>query len=80
MTKLSIDINELINRKIIRDDKIYEWMNKMSDDELIQRDEEIYEILRERGVEFKFPDLNSKYLSFNIDTDILYNMFKLGKL
>lgn len=76
MIKYSILMPELIERPIIRDDKPYEWQNKLTDKELEQRDDEIYTKLKKDGLEF--PEINSAYTSAIIDTDIIYNMFNVS--
>ena len=80
MTQYSITIPELIFRDIIRTDQDYEWMNKLTDDELIQLDQEIYAMLEDEGVKKVYPDWNAAYLSKTIDRDVLYNIFKEGKI
>ena len=80
MTHYSILLPELIIRPIIRKDQIHEFMNKMTDEELIQRDQEIYAKLEEEGVQKIFPDWNAAYMAKQIDTDIIYKMFRDKKL
>jgi hypothetical protein len=72
----TITIDELLERPIIRNDYDEEWMNKMSDEELNQFDNESYEICLDEGVPKKYPDLNAAHLSKHIDRTILYNIFK----
>lgn len=72
-----IKIDELIKRPIIRNDQIFEFLNKMTDDEIEQYYHEIYLILENEGWDKKFPDINAGSMSKIIDTDILYNILKL---
>jgi len=76
MTQYTILLPELITRQIIREDQIHEWMNKLTDDELIQRDQEIYAMMEESGVSKTYPEWNTIYMSMLIDTDVYYNIFK----
>ena len=76
----STTIIELIHRPIIRTDQVHEYMNKMTDDELIQRDQEIYAILEADGMKKVFPDWNAAYMSKQIDSHILYEIYKQGDL
>jgi hypothetical protein len=78
MTQYTLTIPELLMRPIIRNDQVHEYLNKMTDDELIQRDQEIYAILEEDGVKKVFPDWNSAYMSKQIDSHILYEIFQKG--
>lgn len=73
-----ISVRELVDRPIIREDFNEEWMNKMTDDEINQWDEETYAILREEGIT-EDHDLNSAHLSKYIDRGILYELFKMTK-
>ena len=73
----SITIQELIKRPIIRSDFDEEWMNKMTDEELSQFDEETYKMCIDDGTPEKYPDINAAHLSKHIDRGILYNLFKL---
>ena len=73
----SITIQELIKRPIIRSDFDEEWMNKMTDEELSQFDEESYNMCIDEGTPDKYPDINAAQLSKHIDRGILYNLFKL---
>ena len=52
-------------------------MNKMTDDELMQFDDEIYHMSLNEGIR-GYPDLNVAYMSKTIDRGILYQLFKLG--
>ena len=72
----SITLQELIDRPTIRNDQPHEYMNKMTDIELVERKMEVNKILKDEGVSEKFPDWNTSYLSVIIDTDIFYNMYK----
>lgn len=74
----TIPVRELIDRPIIREDFNEEWMNKMTDDEHKQWDEETYAMLKDEGIT-KFPDINSAHLCKHIDRGILYELFKLTK-
>jgi hypothetical protein len=74
--KYSIKIKELIDRPIIRNDQMYEWMNKMTDNETEDYFGEIDLILDEEGIPRNFPDWNAAHLAKMIDRDILYRLFK----
>jgi len=72
----TISIKELIDRPIIRSDRPDEWMNKCTNEEIHQWEDEVYQILREEGVPEVFPDFNSAFLAKCIDRDIIYRLFK----
>lgn len=74
----TIKITELVNRPIIRNDHIEEFLNKMTDEEIREWEEEVDNILVEEGVDRKFPDWNSAFLGKTIDRMILYNLFVLS--
>lgn len=74
----SISMVELLGRPIIRNDQPDEWMNKMTDDEIHQWEEEVYQILRKEKVPQQFPDINAGFLAKVIDRDILYRLYKDG--
>lgn len=71
----TIKIEELIKRPIIRNDKSEEFLNKMTDDEIRQWENEVKQNLLEQGVVQKFPDWNVAFLAKSIDTSILYKCF-----
>lgn len=77
--KYSISLEELIHRPSIRNDYDGDgiWMNKMTDEEYNQFNEESRKICIEEGVEDKFPDINSAVLSKHIDRCILYKLFSI---
>ena len=72
----TISIKELIDRPIIRSDRPDEWMNKCTNEEIYQWEDEVYQILREEGVPEVFPDFNSAFLAKCIDRDIIYGLLK----
>lgn len=78
-TEYTITITELIERPNIRDE--FEdneiWMNKMTDEELEQFDEESRLMCIEEGVEEKYPDMNAAIISKHIDRGILYKLFQM---
>jgi hypothetical protein len=76
----TISARELVDRRIIRNDQPEEWMNKMTDEELKQWNEEAYAACREDGTPEKFPDLNAAHLAKSIDRTIMYEFFKRGDL
>jgi len=78
--KYSITIQELLERPIIRNDFTDEWMNKMTDEEILQYDKETKQICIENGTPEKFPDINAAFLGKSIDRSIMYNMFKSGSM
>jgi len=69
---------DLLNKPIIRDDRPHEWQNKMTDEQIQQWDKEAREFCIEEGTPNKFPDLNAAHLAKEIDTGILYDLFKLA--
>ena len=71
-------MEELIARPIIRNDNVYEFLNKMTDEEIDQWDKEVAEILKEEKVPEIFPDWNAAYLAKTIDRQILYELFLEG--
>ena len=73
----SLEISNLIERDLIRNDYPFEFLNKMTDQEINQWEKEVKEILLEEGVHNTFPEWNSAFLREIIDRDILYNLFKL---
>lgn len=75
----TLPIHELVDRPIIRDTFNEEWMNKMTDEEHTQREEDAMEIVLAKGVLNKFPDINAALLSEHIDTTVLYKLFKTAK-
>ncbi len=74
----SLKIQDLVNRPIIRNDLAEEFMNKMTDAELKVMESEISDILKSDGVEEKFPDWNSAYLSKIVDRGIFYRLIQMG--
>ena len=68
-TTYSITVSMLLNRPEIRNDKPYEWMNKMTDEELIQWEKEAKEFL----------DNEDAIRTEEIDREILYRLIKLNK-
>ena len=77
-TKHSIPIDELLKRPIIRNDSAFEFLNKMTDEEIRQWNSEVEQMLIEEKAPRKFPDWNAAFLAKKVDTDILYNLFKLA--
>ncbi len=77
--KHTITINELIDRPIIRNDKLEEFLNKMTDSEIEQWEFEIEQTLLENGIIKKYPDWNVEFLTKTIDFSILYKVFKSVK-
>ena len=76
----SIKIQELIDRPIIRDDQMNEWLNKMTDNETVDYFNEMDQMLDEEGVTHHYPDRNSAQLAKLIDRDIIYRLFKDANL
>ena len=70
--KYALTIMELLKRPIIRNDKSFEWENKMTDEELKQFDKEVDINSLESGDEIGVGG-TARY----IDREILYNIFKL---
>ena len=69
-----ITINELINRKQIRSDHSFEWLNRMTDDEIQEFDDELDVELTEMGVDHTFPQWNSTVTAKYIDRDIMFRL------
>lgn len=77
MKRYTISIDELLKRPIIRNDfEEWEWMNKMTDEELSKMDEEIYAGLDSEGIH-GLSDRNSAHLAALIDFGIWYKLFKM---
>lgn len=64
-------IKELLDKPIIRNDHCHEFMNKMTNDEIRIWEQEVIEEISHDPIE---------YMSTLINTDILYNVFKLSNL
>lgn len=69
-------IHELISRPIIRNDQSEEFLNKMSDNEIMQWEMEISQSLIADGVKQQFPEWNAAFLSKLIDWSIMYDIIK----
>jgi len=74
----SITISTLLGRPILRDDQAYEFLNRMTDEEIQQWDNETMQMLKEDCTPEVFPDWNSAYLAKCIDRQILFELFLLG--
>lgn len=74
--KNKFDLRELPKKPILRNDQGLEFLNKMTDEEIIEYDKSVEVLLDKRGVPHKFPDRNSERLSQNIDDEILYTILK----
>lgn len=70
----TISMQELISRPIIRNDQVEEWLNKMTDEEILQWDKETHDMCLEEGTPNIFPDINAAHLSKHIDRTILYKL------
>ena len=68
----TVTIKDLLKRPIIRKDKAFEWMNKMTDDELVIWYKELEEMRDKDNIDNPFYEFSKE-----IDTDILYNIFKM---
>ena len=66
----TLTMKDLLSRPIIRNDKMFEWMNKMTNEELIQHNKEVQEMKPKKNNDF-FE------MAHDIDLDILYNIFKM---
>lgn len=71
----TLTIQELIQRPIIRNDNAYEFLNKMTNEEIEQWDKEAEQMLKDEKVPEMFPDWNAAYLAKIIDRQILYDLF-----
>ncbi len=72
----TLTIKELIKRPILRNDQVYEFLNKMSDEEIKQFDSEVYESIKKEGIN-TFPEVNAKFMAKVIDNQILYTIFQM---
>jgi uncharacterized protein YlaN (UPF0358 family) len=72
-----MNIRELINKPIIRNDHNEEWLNKLTNEEIAAWDKEMIEECAKEGTPYKFPDMNAAFLSKHIDTTIIYNLIKI---
>jgi hypothetical protein len=70
--KYTISLKELIDRPVIRNDRPDKWMNKMTDEEIWQWEDEVHQVLIAEGVPETFPEFNADFLAKCIDRDILY--------
>ena len=79
-TQYSISIDELIRMPDIRNDFTGNdiWMNKLTNEQLDQFDQEARNMCIEEGVPNKYPDMNSALFAKYIDRGILYRIFTLG--
>jgi 16S rRNA C967 or C1407 C5-methylase (RsmB/RsmF family) len=71
----TLTIQELIQRPIIRNDNAYEFLNKMTNEEIKQWDKEAEQMLKDEKIPEMFPDWNAAYLTKIIDRQILYDLF-----
>lgn len=69
-----ITIKELVDRDVIRDDLSYVWLNKMTDEEILEMDNEFIKQLDEENVSKFFPERNAAMLAKYIDRNILYQL------
>lgn len=74
-----MNLKDLVEREIIRDDYSEEFLNKMTDKEILDWEHDTKVKLISEGIEERFPEWNTSYLSKVIDAGILYQLFKLGK-
>jgi hypothetical protein len=65
MTTYTIDLKELVSRPIIRHDYDYEWLNKMTDDEI----ERFYQEVMQQNP--------TRWITECIDQNILYQLHKV---
>ena len=76
--KYSLKFDELLKRPIIRNDQMFEFLNKMTDEEIKQWDKEVELTLKEEKVPNVYPDWNAAYYAKLVDRDILYRLFQKG--
>lgn len=74
-----MNLKHLVEREIIRDDYSEEFLNKMTDKEILDWEHDVKVKLISAGIEERFPEWNSAYLSKVIDASMLYQLFKLGE-
>jgi hypothetical protein len=72
----TITIKDLLERPIIRNDSDFEFMNKMTDDEIAVWKSEAETLLAEDMIFKNNPDFEIEFFHKMIDRDILYNIFK----
>jgi hypothetical protein len=77
----TISIIELLDRPIIRNDQQYEWMNKMTDEELDNWQKESIEIIKDTTENYEVYNGNwmLDLISKHIDRDILYRIMKMDE-
>jgi len=72
----TLTIKDLLERPIIRNDSDFEFMNKMTDDEIAIWKSEAETMLAEDLIFKNNPDFEIEFFHKMIDRDILYNIFK----
>ena len=72
-----MNIHELINKPIIRNDQTEEWLNKLTDEEILEWNIKMRDECLKAGTPNKFPDINAARLAKHIDTTIIYNLIKM---
>ena len=72
----TLTIKDLLERPIIRNDSDFEFMNKMTDDEIAVWKSEAETMLAEDLIFKNNPDFEIEFFHKMIDRDILYNIFK----
>jgi membrane-bound ClpP family serine protease len=73
----TISIQELIERPMIRSDYNEEWLNKMTDYEITQFQNESYQMCLIEGINKQSSDIIHSCTTKFINRDILYKLFKL---
>jgi hypothetical protein len=72
----TLTIKDLLERPVIRNDSDFEFMNKMTDDEIAAWKSEAETILAEDLIFKNNPDFEMEFFHKMIDRDILYNIIK----
>lgn len=77
----SIEIVDLVKRPLINDNKdlIYEFLTKMSDDEIDTYENEVSNIILQASPKINSTQYAANFITHMIDRDILYKLYKLGQ-
>lgn len=78
----TLNIRTLVEREQIRSDQVCDFMNTMTDDEIKQYRLELREkILHDIETETdSMSTYSNRHITAEIDRDILFNLFKFGKV
>ena len=71
-----LSLYTIVKREAIRTDQIFDWLNRMTDDEIEEYYDELYAELKRIGVKQEFPQWQSTLMSKDIDRDIVYRVIR----